>query len=214
MSTNAYSTGLERQVEVLVSSGFGQEVRVSDEEYRVEASDLVNAISDQSIPEGTILSLVEPRIPYRKQLELLGIKLDPAVLSDPKPPIEDSLYIALQRRFSSTGESSFLGYSLSQMTANLPDNLRPATPFEGIVNFQQLLSRGFVVFPGGDFSNSQWISFRESGQRRLLCLDTYLGQPRITEVYGRSMDPSIGVLTTVRSQLQTASKVRLVHARS
>lgn len=184
---------LNRQLDKVLSSGFHSELSKTHQEYSTEIQVLIDQYLLNSCgPIGDPV-LVEPRIPFEAQLGLLGINLDPSVLYTPKTH-KDKPYVAVVRNIR-MDDVIYGGFNLKDVVDCLGVGMRPATPLEGVVNFGEILSGGFVVLPGGLYESNGY-RFDKEHKYRYLCLDKYFGSPRITQVYRDSSDLLVGVLAT------------------
>ncbi|MBU1000055.1 hypothetical protein KKE78_01485 [Patescibacteria group bacterium] len=182
-----------------IARGFPQELGMEAAEYR---SSFGNAIEDivscGSAPEGALLGLVDERIPFARQLELLGITLDPGIFYKIKHRSGEQPHAVWLKVFS-PNEGPFLNSdNYQEAVTSLSACMRPATPFEGIsTDTAAILARGFVSLPGGDYEVPGTLS---GGSTRLdtLCLDNYLGKPRISRVRFAEMDYLVGMLAVFK----------------
>ncbi len=189
-------TNTRARCEVLVSakvqSGFHQELGMSEATYRNSFQDAVESLVGQEDSEQGVLALVEERISFVRQVELLGIDIDPGIFYEvvhhqDKKPYGMRLAVIAPRAAFVPGIGNYV-----KALANLPADLRPATPFEGINGeVEEILARSFVALPGGDYKE---LGILTGGSRRFLCLDRYLGKPRISHVRFNGQDPLVGIL--------------------
>lgn len=179
-------------VSAKIQSGFHRELGIGEAEYRDSFQDAVKDLIKQKDSQQGVLALVEERIPFVRQLELLGIEMDPGIFYEvvnhqDKKPYGVWLAVITPRAVFVPGVDSF-----TKAITNLPTNLIPATPFEGINGeVGNILAKAFVALPGGDYKEPGILT---GGSRRLLCLDRYLGNPRISHVRFNKQDPLIGIL--------------------
>lgn len=177
------------------SSGFHRELGMDPAEYAASFGDAVEAVVSAGIdsPE-TVLAMVEERIPFTRQLELLGIDLDPGIFYEVVHHPERKPYGVWLEVLKSRGGPLANSTDYREGMANLPDHLRPATPFEGIsAEVARILAKSFVSLPGGEYRMPAALT---GGSTRLatLCLDEYLGRPRISHVRLAELDDLVGML--------------------
>lgn len=185
-------------VDEKIKRGFAEELRMQPAEY---LNSFQAAIEDAVRMSGghpnQLLTLVETRIPFRRQLELSGIGLDQAVFYGVRLPGRNPYAVSL--RVVCTQERPFAeGASYNVAARSLPDNLRPASPLEGInADVEQVLDQSFVVLPGGEY-DMPGILTGGSTRFRILCLERYFGRPRISHIYLAERDALVGMLTAYK----------------
>ncbi|MDO8573661.1 MAG: hypothetical protein Q7R77_02825 [Candidatus Daviesbacteria bacterium] len=178
-----------------IRSGFHLELEMTPLEYEDSFRDAVEElVNDGRDFQGTVLGLVEERIPFVRQLELLGIVLDPGIFYGVAYKPEKKPYAVWLEVFGS-GEGPFSGSTnYQEAVERLPNGLRPATPFEGInTDFASVLNKNFVSLPGGEYKMPGILT---GGLMRFdtLCLDKYLGRPRISHLRLDELDYLVGML--------------------
>lgn len=187
----------QRQVDLKVEAGFYNLLGLSEDKYRaVYQKLLVSAITQRFPPDG-ILALVEPRIPFFTQVELLGITKNPGVFMKPVHDVGRKPYCVWLKVIGRQDETMRRGLYPAEIIIGLPKNLRPADPFEGISAFEEVLERAFVNLPGGHFERPLGITGCAPAVRSL-CLDRFLGKPRITHTYLDEFDGLVGLLAVHR----------------
>lgn len=200
MIAESLKVQIRRNCEALIftkiRSSFHLELGMTSLKYEDSFRDAVEeAISKRGDFQGrTMLGLVEERIPFVRQLELLGIVLDPGIFYGVAHKPDKKPYAVWLEVFGS-GEGSFLGSANYQEAIDrLPSGLRPATPFEGInTDFASVLNKSFVSLPGGEYDMPGVFT---GGLMRFdtLCLDKYFGRPRISHVRLDKFDYLVGML--------------------
>lgn len=180
-------------VSAKIRSGFHKELGMGEAEYREVFQEAIESlVCKQRDSQSDMPALVEERIPFVRQLELLGIEMNPGIFYEvvnhqDKKPYGVWLAVITPRAVFVPGVDSF-----TKAITNLPTNLIPATPFEGINGeVGNILAKAFVALPGGDYKEPGILT---GGSRRLLCLDRYLGNPRVSHVRFNRHDPLIGIL--------------------
>lgn len=178
-----------------IGSGFHLELGMNPPEYVASFRDAVEAVVSAGIdsPE-TVLAMVEERIPFTRQLKLLGIDLDPGIFYEVVHNPERKPYGVRLEVFKSREGPLADGTNYREGMASLPDHLRPATPFEGInAEVANILAKSFVSLPGGEYRMPPTVT---GGSTRLkaVCLDMYLGRSRISHVRLDEMDELVGML--------------------
>lgn len=186
----------QMQVDLKVEAGFHNLLGISEDKYRaVYQQLLVSAITQRFPPEG-ILALVEPRIPFFTQIERLGIVRDPAVFISPIASFKEPYFIWL-KVLGKNDEIAKQGLSTRRIIEKLPKIFRPASPFEGINAFREVLETSFVNLPGDHIEKVPGLVENPTGMR-CLCLDYYHGKPRITHTYLDEFDGLVGLLAVHR----------------
>lgn len=178
-----------------IRGGFHLELGMNPPEYAASFRDAVEAVVSAGIdsPE-TVLAMVEERIPFTRQLELLGIDLDPGIFYEVVHHPEREPYGVWLEVIKSREGPLANSTDYREGMANLPDYLRPATPFEGInAEVASIFARSFVSLPGGEYRMPPTVT---GGSTRLeaVCLDTYFGRPRISQVRLAEPDDLVGML--------------------
>lgn len=159
--------------------------------FRKPIADLVS----QGSSDLSMLALVETRIPFDQQRELLGIDKDPAnsykVIHNPsRLPYSVQLVVILGREAFAPGIKSY-----PQAIENLSGGLRSTTPFEGIGSeIEKILTISpAVLLPGGEYEMPGLLtggSIRFDG----LTLERYLGKIRIGRQRLDTPDHIVGIL--------------------
>lgn len=193
------SSNIKEACEALIStkieSGFHLELGMEVSEYRDSFGQAIeDAVSNRRYSQGMILGLVEERIPFVRQLELLGIALHPGIYYDVLHHPLKQPYSVWLRVFTPHDSLFSNKNNYQEVISNLPDQMVPATPFESInADFTSILSKSFVVVPGGEY---QMPGILTGGSTRfdVFCLDRYLGKPRISPVELGGLDYLVGVL--------------------
>lgn len=185
---------LRGQAIALAAKGYAKELGVSDDEYVDEWDKRISGFNEAV--EGLMPVLVEPRVDFRRQIEMWGVDLDPAVYTFPKKPCSGP-YIALCKLVSAK-EVFEKNKNLKGAVDSLSGDYLPATPFEGILASDEILEHGFAVFPGGQYKGSDIYDMPLRVSGTWMCLDRYLGRPRITQVDSTSTDGVIGILVARR----------------
>jgi len=143
-------------------------------------------------------TLVEPRIPFFEQAQLLGITVDPAVFYTPICERGRKPYGVWLKVVGREDELVKQGLHFDKVAERLPSHLRPATHYEGInADIEVLLKHIFVLFPGGAYEQ---IPGMISGIRkaRTLALERFLGVPRVSHYYTDFYDSLGGLLTAYK----------------
>lgn len=178
-----------------IGRGFHLELGMNPPEYAASFRDAVEEVVSGGIDSQEVaLAMVEERIPFTRQLELLGIDLDPGIFYEVVHHPERKPYGVRLEVFKSREGPLANGNNYREGMASLPDHLRPATPFEGInAEVESILAKSFVSLPGGEYRMSAKIT---GGLMRLeaVCLDMYLGRPRISHVRLAELDELVGML--------------------
>ncbi|MBI2021988.1 hypothetical protein HYS93_03900 [Candidatus Daviesbacteria bacterium] len=187
-----------KQLTDKLAAGFHNELGKSPQVYLSEYAQAVLDVAGRNPTPQDLVALVEPRIPFRRQLELLKVALDPAVYAFPKQPVADRPYgvvlKVVDRTFPEIG-----GLRLGGMVEGLPPDLRAATPFEGINgDMEEIVRRSFVAMPGGEVCPTSGFQTGLNGRFSIPCLETYLGQPRVSYIHPSSSDGLVGVLAAIR----------------
>ena len=193
---------LKATCEVLINQriekGFHRELGMTPAEY-IHSFD--NAIEDiarkEAAPEGAVLGLIDERIPFARQLELLGIELDPGVLEEVVTHSEKQPY-AVWLKTIGPREGPFVGSrNYQEAINNLSGQSRPATPLEGIsTNVADVIAKNYVSLPGGEYRTPGVLTagFRSD----TLCLDRCFGRTRISHVPLNEIDYLVGMLVAYR----------------
>lgn len=176
-----------------IQSGFHKELGISEAEYRDSFKDVVDSLTEQK-PQQGVLTLVEERIPFVRQVALLGIEMDPGVFygiahNQDKKPYGAWLKAVRVQEVPLSGANNY-----AEAIVGLPADLRPATPFEGInAEVGNILAKTFVTLPGGEYEKAGILT-GGSTRFRSLCLDTYFGKARISQVRLNQLDRLVGML--------------------
>lgn len=181
-----------------IESGFAHELRIEDATYLRSFQDAVDAaVRASQRSSSQLLALVETRIPFKRQLELLGIDLNPAVFYGVRLP-QSGPYAVFLEVVRGQDAPFTQGANYTEAVRALPENLLPASPLEGInADFQEILAQGFVALPGGEY-DMPGIFTGGSTRFRTLCLETYLGRPRISHISFAERDALVGMLTAYK----------------
>lgn len=183
-----------------ISAGFPQELGFTKERYRTDFIPLIEQAVENSPPMGMIPVLVEPRVPFIRQLALSGIYLDPSVVQLPRQEKSRAPYLTWVRVLDRRDAVMSREPILKKVLEVLPQELRPATPYEGVnADLESVLGHGFVYLPGGEIDKLKGSLTGESNFRgSTFCLDRYLGKPRITSVPRDTYDGLMGLLVALK----------------
>ena len=180
---------LKDQTELLIRAGYPKELGMSEDEYEDEAAIAV-ALSDPL--KNTIPTLVEQRIDFKRQLDLLGLALDPAVFTFPSTQ-ENNLTVShlfvISRMYGAEG-----GMTLPAIAESLKEPLRPANPFETLPVYESVLKKSNVALIGGSFDRLPGLQTGSEEIRRMLVLENFLGKPRISYEFSENKDAYLGLL--------------------
>jgi len=181
-------------IEDKVTHRFHYELKMDENSYRDSFQEAVGTIMNSDSPSEAYVSLVEPRIPFIKQIELLGIGLNPAIYYTVLPTHQNPYGVYLN--VIGSNEELLQRWGTYQDTIqSLPKNLRPATPFEGInAAFNSILTRKFVSLPGGRYK-MPGVCTGGNAKNKVLCLEQFLGKPRISHIRLSKNDFLVGMLT-------------------
>lgn len=184
---------LRRQAELLLAAGFAQEIHKTQSEYFIELVKASQSITEpwlgQQLGRNNLYLrhvLVEPRIPFARQAQLLQIEVHPSVLLESEND-KKFVYVVSGKTFKD-------GFSIADIATKLPPDFRPANPEEGIVDFASILTEeGFSAFPGRQLKRPKGLIPSSEPPLSVVCLDRFLGRPRIIEMDLNDTDRSIGV---------------------
>lgn len=184
----------DKLIELKLDANFHRELGKSEVEYIRDYSCAVDNVLVGGERVGQLV-LVEPRIPFARQLELLGIVLDPAVFSRPSSNINLKPYA---RWVEVLTAADYKGCHLTDMRMfmdNLPVGMRPASPLEGVNgDFYAILEESFVMMPGGCFDLADGTITGYNSKHSSLCLEEYKGLPRVSQIRLDQYDGLIGLL--------------------
>lgn len=186
------------QLRVKLERGFPEELDRSSQEYVAEYGQAVADVAEKNPGPEDLIALVEPRIPFVRQLALLGIDLDPALYAFPKH-IETHRPYGVVLQVIDRGFPEIGRLRLGRMIEGLPEDLRAASPFEGIsADIDLILERSFVAMPGGEVCKTSGLQTGLNGRFSIPCLETFKGKPRISYIHPNSTDGLVGVLAVIR----------------
>lgn len=187
------------QLEAKIKFGFHERLDVSvdifRQSYRAAINDIVLGDYFDGLP-----TLVEPRIPFFEQTQLLGIAIDPAVFYTPVCDRGGKPYGVWVKVVGREDELVKQGLHFDKVAEGLPARLRPATPYEGInADIEALLNHIFILFPGGIYEQIPGMINGRRGARTLaLALERFLGAPRISHYRTDFYDSLGGLLTAYK----------------
>lgn len=163
-----------------IAAGFHTLVGESDDVYRRDYETAVESLLDRPYSNGGArLSLVEPRIPLKDQIERLGLLADPSIIKFPhhhrfRQPY--GAWIGIVRNPNSLPPNELLD--------SLPIDSVPADAYEGAgADLRGLTRSGFSFVVGNEEARSS-----------RLCFDTWRGLPRLTKVEYNIADSATGLL--------------------
>lgn len=163
-----------------IAAGFHTLVGESEDVYRRDYETAVESLLARPYPNGSPrLSLVEPRVPLKEQVERLGALVDLSIVKFPhhhrfRQPY--GAWIGIVRNPNSLLPNELL--------ENIPIDSEPADAFEGAGSDLRGLTRSGFSFVAGDGESV--------GSR--LCFDTWKGLPRLTKVAHNIADSATGLL--------------------
>lgn len=181
-------------VSTKIQRGFHRELGMNEAGYRDSFQAAIEGLIRKQEDFPGVLALVEERIPFVRQLELLGIEIDPGIFYEVVHHQDQKPY-GVQLEAVASQEAPFPGTnSYTEAIAHLPACLRSVTPFEGInAEVGNILAKTFVVLSGGEYKMPGILT---GGSTRFdsLCLDEYRGKIRISRVRFNTLDPLVGML--------------------
>lgn len=187
------------QLEDKIKFGFHTKLDISETSFRQSYQAAINDIVLGNLHSDGLPTLVEPRIPFFEQAQLLDIPVEPLVFYRPVFDRDRKPYGVWVKVIGKKDELGKEGLHFDQVVKRLPSDLRPATPYEGIgINPETLLDDdAFVIFPNGTYEDVLGIA-RGTGNVRALTLERFLGTPRITQYFLDSYDGLGGVLAAYK----------------
>lgn len=188
------------QLEAKIKFGFHTRLDDSENSFRQSYHDAVNDIVLGNHNSNGLPTLVEPRIPFFEQAQLLGISVDPAVFYTPVCDRGQKPYGVWVKVVGREDELVRQGLHFDKVAEKLPAHLRPATPYEGInADIEVLLKHIFILFPGGIYEQIPGITGGTRGVNTLaLALERFLGTPRISHYHTDFYDSLGGLLTAYK----------------
>ena len=188
-----------RQINFKIADGYHLTLGKTPEQYTADFDQIIQqAVLEPTVPQG-MLVLVDPRVPFRKQVSLRGVDMDPAVFYIPQHYPSGRPYVAYLEVIGGEHDLIKRGLSPRNVIKHLPVHLRPASPMEGInADIDNILERIFVNMPGGAFIEEDILVKGSSIRTRTLCLEKFLGKSRITHKYLDEFDGLIGMLVAYR----------------
>lgn len=174
---------LEEQLENKIALGFHQALNKSEQQYRENFN---NALENAKVLRKRMENdfgfpvLVEPRIPFRRQLELMKIDIDQAVFYEP-------LHFPNARPYA-------IWVSSFDHLISLPKPYRDAMPLEGIQIKIPDSFRGFPVttLDGGKYERLPYAP--DSKRARVLVLENFLGKYRVGQIHRYEICDRLGRL--------------------
>lgn len=187
------------QLEAKIKFGFHERLDVSENSFKQSYRDAINDIVLRDHYSDGLPTLVEPRIPFFEQAQLLGIAIDPAVFYTPVCDRGREPYGVWVKVVGREDELVKQGLRFDKVAERLPDHLRPATPYEGIdADIEVLLKHIFILFPGGIYEQSPSMTGGTRARTLALALERFLGAPRISHYYLDFYDSLGGLLTAYK----------------
>lgn len=188
------------QLEIKIKSGFPTRLDISETSFRQSYRGAINDILLRDHYNDGLPTLVEPRIPFFEQAQLLGIAIDPSVFYTPVCDRGREPYGIWVKVVGREDELVKQGLRFDKVAERLPAHLRPATPYEGInADIEVLLKHIFILFPGGIYKQIPGMVSGTGGVRTLaLALERYLGVPRVSHYRTNFYDSLGGLLTAYK----------------
>lgn len=186
------------QLEAKIKFGFHTRLNVNENSFRQSFHDAINEIIQGDHHSDGLPTLVEPRIPFFEQAQLLGIAVDPAVFYTPFCDRWRKPYGVWVKVVGREDELVKQGLHFDKVAERLPAHVRPATPYEGInADIELLLKHIFILFPGGIYEQILDMTGSTRGIRTL-ALERFLGAPRISHYYTDFYGSLGGLLTAYK----------------
>lgn len=180
-----------------IAQGYHTVVGESENQYTNHFLSEHSRLLDTPI-RGAMISLVEPRIPFIRQLELQGVKLDPAVFYYPmaeQTTHPSVAWVNVGSDFPRDGQIMIAGLTTRDRVRLLPDSLRAGSPMEAVgAGIANLLNRGFVTMPGGGVELIPKLFSDPNDPIRTLVAETYLECPRVSHLYRDQYYGTVGML--------------------
>lgn len=186
------------QLKAKIKFGFHERLNVSEDSFKQSYRGAINDIVLGDHHSDGLPTLVEPRIPFFDQAQLLGIAIDQAVFYTPVCDRGRKPYGVWVKVVGREDELVKQGLHFNKVAERLQAHLRPATPYEGInADIEVLLKHIFILFPGGIYEQIPGITGGTRGVRTL-ALERFLGAPRISHYYTDFYDSLGGLLTVYK----------------
>lgn len=188
------------QLEAKIKFGFHTRLDISENSFKQSYRDTINDIVSGDYYFDGLPTLVEPRIPFFEQAQLLGIAVDPAVFYTPVCDKGQKPYGVWVKVVGREDELVKQGLHFDKVAERLPPHLRPATPYEGInADIEVLLKHIFILFPAGIYEHIPGITGSTRGvHTHSLALERFLGAPRISYYHTNFHDSLEGLLTAYK----------------
>lgn len=187
-----------KQLDQRVAADYHWEVGQTQDRYRDQYLQLVDAGMSVELPlklKRGCLVVVETRIPFLRQAELLRIPVNPATYLRLKHQPEAAPYSVWCTTVGGLGSAeSRKSICLNEMMANLPGTLKPATPLEGIAYpFGSMRGLVLLAFPGGETAGGVYI-WGDLPGRLALCLEKYQYTIRVSHTKLDQFDSLVSLL--------------------
>lgn len=187
------------QINHKIADGYHLALGKTPEQYMGDFDQVIQQAVLEPTDMQAMLVLVDPRVPFREQVSLRGVDLDPAVFYIPRHYPSARPYVVYLEIIDGKNNLIRRGLNPRNIIRNLPTELRPASPMEGInADIDYILGQMFVNMPGGAFIEEDILVGSSSTRTRTLCLERFLGRPRITHKYLDKFDGFIGMLVAQR----------------
>lgn len=179
-----------------IEAGYHRELGLSEVSYRAEFQDMIEEAARNPHTADTLPILVETRIDFFRQVALREVTLDSSVFKISEQDLTRSPYLVWAKVLDGR-DPLVKSYPTSRLALiGLPEGLRSATPYEGInADLEYILDRSFVNIPDKEVEKPNPKVRGKFGLKRdSLCIDRYLGKPRITRSALDDSDILIGLL--------------------
>lgn len=160
-----FNQAFDEQLSLRVSHGFHKELGLTVGEYVESFQHLLNPVLNKPFSVGYPV-FVEPRIPIRDQLDLLGVYVDPTAYSLPEDSTVLHPYLSRVRQvYTSDLPPENVEFALRHKSLSSGTSIRLAGLLEALARF--------------DFSLPEYIA--GPFDARVLCVDTFSGRPRLSK---------------------------------
>lgn len=161
-----------RQIDHKIDCGFARQLGVTPSMYRRQFEPIIiEALENGAPDEHSALILVEPRIPFNDQANLLDISIVPGIFYQP-------IDLKTRKPYGIWASSSLdtSGQSLGERISNLSEEYKLVTPQEGLScaldNFTDAIS---IATPGGKFKRVNLGIFNQV-KSRTMAMESQFGK--------------------------------------
>ncbi|MDP3724340.1 MAG: hypothetical protein Q8R11_01765 [bacterium] len=196
-----------QQVSLFIDKGFHDALDEHSFDYLGDFEQAMLDAQDAEEIDGTFIAIVESRLSFLKQAELLGFMVDPSLIQSPKHYPEQKPYTVRLQLIHQGHPYMQRGLTPRKITDILSQTMRPATAFEGIAASFFLEDDMFFHTVGGEFYAALNLT-NGNPQTHTIVFDQFLGRKRVMQAKRNEFDGLVGYLAAFQQSSRRNDRIQ------